>query len=487
MASSSHDTPHTPKQNRTASNAPPKETPISNKHNSQLKISINTDGTEAPANFKKKGEVEERIRGDIAKTMMKGFIGLVDGVFPDAIIKVNAGGIDNTLEIDTLRNGDGWILWPSANESISEEDMAKFILQIRDTVKASLLPDSDPRHCTAMFKDHGVLDLEWKTSYQPDNIIIEAIVKDANRRDVMWANIVVALEVKSNEKQLAEAISQCSRYSQSIFDAQPGRRFVPGVVVCGTKVTFLIFDRSGLIASEAISVHDNPQKFLRLIIGLLFADEEYLGFEPTLRKGEGGSLFIETGGVDYMVDCIYNEFGIKGRGTVCYHGVSQVDKSEVVIKDSWVDVGRQETEVGILMKLNERKPEELSTPDGVRVIPEIVHHEVLKTKRPDHATGGWKFVDATTAIFRDELVVRDGNDEPKWAWSSKDEKTRNKVEIRRLCRIVMKPFGQKLDSFTSKKVLVRAFADVVHGTFSYKDGLLLMIEKHRLFSHQDSR
>lgn len=143
------------------------------------------------------------------------------------------------------------------------------------------------------------------------------------------------------------------------------------------------------------------------------------------------------------------------------------NKSEVIIKDSWVDICREETEVDILTKLNERNEEELCTPDGVRVIPEIVSHEALTTLRPGNTPGEWTFVDATTAIFRGELVELDGDDKPKWAWSSHDVRKRHKIEIRKLCRIVMKPFGLKLKTFTSKKVLMRAFGDIVHGTFSY--------------------
>lgn len=354
---------------------------------------------------------------------MKHLVGLVNEGLPETILEMSSEQIEETLQTDVLQCDDEWISWRSKNATIYETDVKSFIDLIRDVVQACFLPGSTIRCCSSMFYERLVPNPWW----------------------------VVVLEVIPEGK--LEGVNQRSRYSEMAFDAQPGRRFVPAAVLAEMYISLLIFDSSEIFASEEISIHSNYQK---------------------------------SRGVEYKVNCICNEFGIKGR-TVCYHGISQADESEVIIKEFWDDVDRQETEVSILKKLNKRKPEEFYTPDGVRIIPEILSHEVLKTKRPDHATGGWKFVDATTAIFRDELVVRDGNDEPKWAWSSKDEKTRNKVEIRRLCRIVMKPFGQKLDSFTSKKVLVRAFADVVHGTFSYKDGLLLMIEKHRLFSHQDSR
>ncbi|KLO10697.1 hypothetical protein SCHPADRAFT_930385 [Schizopora paradoxa] len=386
---------------------------------------------------------------------MHNIFSLVDSVFPDAIIEISSQQIDEALGMDALRQDDEWVLWPRSETKISEADAAKFINTIRNVVEEHYLPKGRPRYCSSMFRNTPVNHPEWK--YKPDVILVGHVMRTKERDSIGWIKIKVVLEVKENADLLSDGISQCARYAQTIFDAQPGRRFVPIVLIIGAEVIFFIFDRSGMIASERISVHDNPRKFLRLIVGLLFAKEEHLGFEHTVTK-KGDKQYIETGGVEYEVECIYHEFGIKGRGTVCYRGTS-IDQSVVVIKDAWVDVCREETEVGILTKLNGRGEKELCTPDGVRVIPQIVSHEILKTKRPGETPGQLIEVDATTAIFRGDLVVYDG-DKPKWAWT--DETKTEKCEIRRLCRITMKPFGKELCTFTSKKELVTAFGDIIY-------------------------
>lgn len=398
---------------------------------------------------------------------MKGVVGLVDAVFPSLFLEIYPEQIDELLRSDVLRRNNEWMLWPKRLETISAPSLAAFINLICNTTQPRFIANSGARYCSSMFSDRPIIDEKWDTLYKPSSVLLDHAVHESKYHTLRWANVKVAIEIKPQGMQ-DEGIEQCSLYSQSMFDDQPGRRFVPAVVIAGSKATLLVFDRSGTIASDEIDVHDDPRQFLHLILGILFVKEVHLGFDWSLWKdlsSMNGSSFIETGNVLYKVNCIYNEFGIEGRGTVCYRGVSMVDDSEVVIKDSWVDVCRKETEIGILKKLNERNEEDLCTPDGVRVIPEIVHYEVMVTWRPGPHPIERRYVDTTTAIFRHELVDWDENGKPKWAWDSADEKTRKKIVIRKLCRVVMKPFGQKLHTFTSKKVLMRAFGDIVHGMF----------------------
>ncbi|KLO10717.1 hypothetical protein SCHPADRAFT_892171 [Schizopora paradoxa] len=493
MATSSHDALHTPPDLYGAiSKAISNETPPSNRINSQVRLEIETDGKKAPADKKKREQVHSKLRSDSTQTAMRGLFSLVDSVFPDAIAKINNQQIEQALQAGALRQNGDWILWPAGEVNISEQSAAQFVNRIGEVVKENFfahLTDVKPRFCTAMFHQKRVEDDEWKTSYKPDEVMLEGPVDEEQPHLVRWRHFQVILESKRGG-MLAEGIDYCTRFALSVFDAQPGRRFVPAVIFVGANgnvkpyVTFLIFDRSGIVMSENISLHGNPRKILRLFVGLLFADEEHIGFEPTLKKEVDG-LYITTGGVKYKVRCIYHEYGIKGRGTVCYRGTSQKDQSKVVIKDSWVDVCRKETEVEILNKLNEKGEKELCTEDGARVIPQIVSHEVLKSRRPGAAPGEWISVDATTAEFRRELVVWDSV-EPKWAWTSFDETTRKRCEIRRLCRIVMKPFGKKLHAFTSKRVLVRAFGDIVYGTLLTRTcPLAVEILRRNGFVHRD--
>ncbi|KLO10640.1 hypothetical protein SCHPADRAFT_999406 [Schizopora paradoxa] len=385
---------------------------------------------------------------------------LVDTVFPDAILDFTSKEIEEILQINTLWRDGEWVSWPRKNATISEQEMVNFISLIRNEVKTRFASNSNPRYCSSMFREYPVPDPQCETTFKPGIVFTRNPFQEEERDTVDWSDIEMVLEMVSPE-MLDKGISRCSRYCERMFDRWPCPRFVPAAVIAGSHIILLIFDRSGMASSEKISVHDNPQKFLRLIIGFLFVSLEHLGFEMTIVVDEDGSHYIKAGDVEYQVSSIYREPGIEGRGTVCYHGVSQEDQSDVVIKDSWVDVCNEQTEIDILNQLNERDEKELCTPDGVRVIPQIVSHEILKTRRPGIAPGEWVDLEATTALFRHHLVEWDG-DSPKWTWTSSDKSRKSENVIRKFCRIVMKPFGQKLDTFTSKKVLIRAFGDIVH-------------------------
>lgn len=339
--------------------------------------------------------------------------------------------------------------------------MEAFIKLISKTVEDLNLSSSEPRFWSSMFYQHPVPDPIWETEYRPDLVLLNRFALAINRGTLTWKDILAVMEIKSSKDQQLQADKQVSRYAQSIFNAQPGRRFVIALTVVEAKVTMWIFDRSGSISCEPFNIHDEPDKFLRIILGSFYVNSEQLGYDPSIyQKPEGGDdLFVTVGGVEYKVKNIYHEPGIKCRGTDCYRGESQTDGSLVVVKDSWVDISRTETEVDILEKLNENEEKDLCTPDGVRVIPKLVSHEVLKTRRPGPVNGTTIFVDDTTAIFRHERVERE-HGEAKWAWNSKDK---TKSEIRVHCRVVMSPFGMKIENFKSLKGLMRAFSDVVHG------------------------
>ncbi len=415
---------------------------------------------------------------------MKDVVSLVDAVFHDLFLPVTP---DQVIGNDALRLNNGWRLWPRTKETIPEDEMAAFINLIGETAMAFAPADSKPRYCSSMFERHGVSDPTWKTGYQPDNVFFKSFIHEMERQNVTWADILLALEIKSSKDKKKEAGIQSARYAHCIFTAQPGRRFVPAVTIAGHMVTLWIFDRSGSIASEAFNIHDDPRKFLRIILGILFVDSAHLGYDPSIYHKGSNSVekYIKVNHVEYKVDCIYIEPGIKVRGTVCYHGVDQRDNSEVVIKDSWVDVARQETEVEILNHLNEGDEASLCNSDGARVVPKIIAHEFRTTKRPCVTDGVEQLEDVkdTTAIFREHRLHRE-NGEVKWAWDSDNKKSAKRVEIRSLCRIVMSPFGRKLKTFPSLKVLMKVFSDVVLGMLN---DAFIFLANHTTFlsSRQD--
>ncbi|KLO18786.1 hypothetical protein SCHPADRAFT_924849 [Schizopora paradoxa] len=387
---------------------------------------------------------------------------LVEVVCHSAFLALNPKDVVGS---EDLRKNGEWTKWPRTEPNISEPNMEEFIKVISEVVKKLGLSSIPPRHWSSIFHKYPISDKEWGIDYKPDLVLLDRLITLATHGEIYWKDIVAVMEIKSSKSLQKEAERQIARYAQCIFNAQPGRRFVLALTIIETEVTLWIFDRSGAVSCEPFDIHEEPEKFVRIILASLYFDKEQLGYDHTIyhRKDEEGreNMFIKVAGIEYKVKCIYHEPGIKGRGTVCYHGetVDTDNKSHVVIKDSWVDVARRETEVEILEELNQLEEAELCTEDGVRVIPKIVAHEIVKTHQPGPVEGSKILVNDTTSIFRREFVeTKDGKE--KWAWTSMDKT--DKTEIRLHYRVVMTPFGSKLEMFKNRKGLMLAFSDIVH-------------------------
>ncbi len=216
-----------------------------------------------------------------------------------------------------------------------------------------------------------------------------------------------------------------------IFNSQPDRRFVVGFTFTGAFLTVIAFDRSGWVASEPINIHKQPWLFLHLAIGILYLEGEDAGFDQTVRL-RCDKKEIEVGGEWFnIVDVIHVEGVLRGRATVCYH--VEKDGKDYVVKDSWVDISRNDREANILEKLK-----------GLDHVPKVVKDvPVLFRGKPD-----------TTAF------LRQSDSEPHRPGTYKN------VEIREHRRMLLEPRAKNLSEFRDLVELLTAIRDIVDGAFS---------------------
>jgi hypothetical protein len=52
-----------------------------------------------------------------------------------------------------------------------------------------------------------------------------------------------------------------------VFGSQLERRFVPGLTIGGSVMRLWVFDRSGPDNSEKFDIHNEPERFIRVIAG----------------------------------------------------------------------------------------------------------------------------------------------------------------------------------------------------------------------------
>ncbi|KAH7053440.1 hypothetical protein B0J12DRAFT_698622 [Macrophomina phaseolina] len=197
-----------------------------------------------------------------------------------------------------------------------------------------------------------------------------------------WSHILVPGELKSNwrEDNHNDTRLDISRYAREVFSAQDTRRFVLGFTLCGSLMRLWEFDRLGVVASKSFDINKEGYRFVSVILGYLWMNEEELGFDPTIMKDNRGRYMeIER---NERVERIYIESmtrqrSIAGRATTCWKGYAKGKPGdELVIKDSWQY--EDHPEEGLLLKeAAEPKVEDPAKPK-VGNVARYYYHETVR-------------------------------------------------------------------------------------------------------------
>jgi len=210
-----------------------------------------------------------------------------------------------------------------------------------------------------------------------------------------------------------------SQKSFLIFNNQFNRRFVPSLAFFGPSFRFIAIDRAGVVYSPDYNIQNDKLLLLRIIIGLMFANKEVIGYDLTMRCGSDGEICgITVDGKEYIVvEKLFSADTLKGRATQCWR--VQRDGKNYVIKDSWVRNGRPYNEIEMLRELAD-----------VEHVPTLVAGEDIRLS--DGSIDSTNF--RRNGVGQEERLHR---------------------------RLVMEQVAEPLHSFTSKKELIGAIADVI--------------------------
>jgi hypothetical protein len=266
---------------------------------------------------------------------------------------------------------------------------------------------------------------------KPDVILVSTIIDTPG-----WKNVKAVVEVTSRSKMHTEMRRTINNKTYLIFSSQHTRRFVPFLAICNQKIYFIITDREGQSVSE-IEYRQPGQyhalNFIRIIVGLMFASEETIGFDSTVALRQGGSIRrITAGGKVYAVkSTVHAVRGVVGRSTRVWFAINPTTNEKVAIKDSWAHQARAVTE-----------EEHLNHLKGIQGVPTLVWGGTVQIHDPKDSSQ-MRFVDDNT------MWIREG---------FSDE-----YSFRVHRRLVLSPVGEKLSSFSSLGELVAALRDVVTG------------------------
>ncbi len=264
-----------------------------------------------------------------------------------------------------------------------------------------------------------------------------------------WRKIFAIVEVtaaKASQSVLKGILGQISEKAACIFDVQPQRRFTCALAFLGKpddmEFIFVVVDRSSLIYTPAASLHSTQAlSLLRIIFAFCFAVPETLGWDPAVVlnpftkeathikiTGYARNSITLTTQTFKIVNLIHSSAVLYSRGTRVWI-VSDEDGRFYVLKDSWIQGGRQKSEI-----------------DFVNHIEDIIEND------PEGYL--YKYICPTYSIGQDTVWNTDNIREyiPK-------------SHTRRHRRIVTGPIGDPITSFRSKTEFVSAFLDIVNGIF----------------------
>lgn len=325
-----------------------------------------------------------------------------------------------------------WTNWPPTHIKNTEKELGKYLNRVADDVRTLLkMPKSkNDLMFSHQFRYAGPAT-DCTTARNPDLVVVpRSVVKS---KDLRWKDFrsIVSLKVASQSQK--DERDQLSEYARLCFAEQYNRRHFIAFGLRDTKLTFYLFDRSGVLQSKVYDVHEEPLVFLRVAINTLLLDNAQLGYDPTFSVSVNGREYLTVQNKSYsIVRAIFTDRSICGRGTVCLKVRRRRGNDKVhVIKDSWVDQTRPVKEYEMLAILKELK---------IKNVPELIAHEILHV--PDESG---QMVEDSTKRFRE---------------------FNSGVVLRDHYRLVMYPYGQPLKHFSSLPELLSAIRDVLQSKFN---------------------
>ncbi|KAJ3473972.1 hypothetical protein NLG97_g10049 [Lecanicillium saksenae] len=143
-----------------------------------------------------------------------------------------------------------------------------------------------------------------------------------------YADIFVVGEHKETywNNQFKPAFSQLSRYARFVYCEQPLRAFVHAFTIQGPVLELWIYDRSGAYSSGHFSIHLEPERFARALVGYATMRGQDMGQLDIFQKTENGNTFIELQSLSVpsqplhvpVLEQIFHQNAILCRGTTCF-------------------------------------------------------------------------------------------------------------------------------------------------------------------------
>lgn len=189
-----------------------------------------------------------------------------------------------------------------------------------------------------------------------------------------WKDVRVIGEYRVTLKEWKNKFLQICRYVRDVFSAQPTRRYIHVFTLLGTTMELWVFDRSGPYSSGPFCIHDQPEKFIRALVGYTLMSDSELGLDCFIEHEDQDNYITiqeHTTKKDIKIQLeqqpLIIQRAIVCRGTTCYRSKDR----KTVVKISWPsDLRLQEAQ--LLYQAREC---------GVKGVATLVgHHDITSIK-----------------------------------------------------------------------------------------------------------
>ena len=230
---------------------------------------------------------------------------------------------------------------------------------------------------------------------KPDLILLPASIATSESSKVLdWRDVSAFGEIKNRSAPdtLKKSFIKVAGKTALLFYAQDGRHSAPCLRILGHHIVLTFFDRGGSLSTAPFDIHENPEVFLRILLGISMAPKANIGFDETVFWDEEKKKMVlvawKWDGENYENDnpvvsldqLIFISDALHSHGTTVWassmKGPTQKSRRQVVIKDSWIDPLCKFTEGNILARLNDA---------NVEGIPQLIHEQQVQGPHPSRA------------------------------------------------------------------------------------------------------
>ena len=271
-----------------------------------------------------------------------------------------------------------------------------------------------------------------------------------NARKFNCCHPLLLLEQRSEERQMEDALQRTFIKLSLLMQAE-ARRFAIGIAIVCREMRLMFANRSAVLVTAPIDFHNEPEIFLKVVVGSAFVELQYLGLDTsmahllklvtnaTFATVKLGRINFQNKSYEVVQQIRKRNFSLHNDATYCYLVKDKDAGRNLIIKESWVPTSEDCMEQEVLKELA-----------GVQNVAQLIDEQVVNLCDRHHLT---------TSIVNDLCPARPN----KRKVGSSGEKIITVVErINR--RYLFGPYCESMLSFRTRKELVNGFIDWVEGT-----------------------